>query len=124
MIHEKLRLACWTAAAIVVWLVILPWVAARPDMQRRIEFLEQRRIDPSAMFYTEVESMNEVRQRMAQRRQQHPHSFGVPFNQGATDESRTTHLPRRAMRLRKLRSVVQPRRRRLQASSGRRENEI
>jgi 4-amino-4-deoxy-L-arabinose transferase-like glycosyltransferase len=79
MIHVKLRLACWTAAAIVVWLVILPWVAARPDMQRRIEFLEQRRIDPSAMFYTEVESMNEVRQRMAQRRQQHPAPFWSPF---------------------------------------------
>jgi hypothetical protein len=74
MIHGRLRLACWTAAVIVVWLVILPWVAVRPDMQRRIEFLEQRRIDPSAMFYTEVESMNEVRQRMAQRRRQQPHT--------------------------------------------------
>jgi hypothetical protein len=79
MIDARLRLACWTSVALAVWLVILPWVASRPDMQRWIEFLEQRRIDPSAMFYTEVESMNDVRQRMAQLRKQHSAEFWNPF---------------------------------------------
>ncbi|MCL4207938.1 MAG: hypothetical protein KJ000_36085 [Pirellulaceae bacterium] len=83
MMYASLRLACWTSVAAAVWLVILPWVTARPHMQRRIDFLEQRRIDPSAMFYTEVESMNEVRQRMAQLREQHSAEFWNPF---AADE--------------------------------------
>ncbi len=59
-----LRLGGCTAAILVLWLAVLPWIAAAPVVQRRIQFLEQRRIDPSAMFYTELEAMDDIRERM------------------------------------------------------------
>lgn len=54
------RLAMGTAVILVLWLVVLPWLADLPPVRRHIEFLEQRRIDPSAMFYTELDVMDEI----------------------------------------------------------------
>ncbi len=73
-----MRLAAGVAAILVLWLVILPWIGHQPPIRRHIEFLEQRHIDPSAMFYTELEPMGDVRTRMAQRRRQHPGPFWQP----------------------------------------------
>lgn len=58
-----------------IWLIVLPWAAARPAMQQRIRFFEQQRIDPSAMFYTEVEMMEEVQDRIDRLRHQHAEHF-------------------------------------------------
>lgn len=38
----------------IVWLGLLPLVARQLPVRRHIERLEDRGIDPSAMFYTEV----------------------------------------------------------------------
>jgi hypothetical protein len=72
------RLAGWTAAVATIWLIALPWAAARPAMQQRIRFLEQQRIDPSAMFYTEIEMMQEVQDRIDRLRHQHAEHFWNP----------------------------------------------
>jgi hypothetical protein len=61
-----------------IWLIVLPWAAARPAMQQRIRFFEQQRIDPSAMFYTEVEMMQEVQDRIDRLRHQHAEHFWNP----------------------------------------------
>jgi hypothetical protein len=61
-----------------IWLIVLPWVAARPAIQQRIRFFEQQRIDPSAMFYTEVEMMEEVQDRIDRLRHQHAEYFWKP----------------------------------------------
>lgn len=48
-----LKLLLIAAAAAVLWLVILPAIASLPAVQSRIEFNEERGIDPAAMFYTD-----------------------------------------------------------------------
>jgi hypothetical protein len=69
------RLTAWAAVAAGIWMIVLPWVAARPAVQRRLEFHRQQRINPSAMFYTEVDVMDEVLDRMDRLRRQHPERF-------------------------------------------------
>lgn len=63
------------AAILVLWLVVLPWLATQPPIRRHIEFLEQRQIDPSAMFYTELEAMPALRTKVSRIREDHPASF-------------------------------------------------
>ena len=72
------QLVVGLGAILVLWLAVLPQIAVHPPVQRHIEFLEQRQIDPSAMFYTELEPMGEVRARMAQIRHSHPAPFWKP----------------------------------------------
>jgi hypothetical protein len=79
-----MRLAVGLTAILVIWLAVLPRIADQPPVRRHIEFLEQRQIDPSAMFYTELEPMGEIRTRVAQIRRQHP----APFWQPASGRSR------------------------------------
>ena len=44
----------------VIWLVVLPWWSRQPAMAQRLEWLDERGIDPSAMFYTELEYMDPI----------------------------------------------------------------
>lgn len=74
-----LRLALGSAAILVLWLAVLPWLANQPPIRRHVEFLERRQIDPSAMFYTELEPMGELRGRLARTRRDHPASFWTPW---------------------------------------------
>ncbi len=39
----------------VIWLCVLPWLSRRPAIKEHIERMKNAGIDPSAMFYTEVE---------------------------------------------------------------------
>ena len=55
-------LALLSLVVAVIWLVVLPRLQALPAMQSRIDQLERQGIDPSAMFYTELEMMNSRRQ--------------------------------------------------------------
>jgi hypothetical protein len=57
-----LKLAAWWTAIAACWLGLLPYIASRPRVQARIEELEQQGIDPSAMFYSELEAMHGVLQ--------------------------------------------------------------
>jgi len=72
------QLVVGLGAILVLWLAVLPRIADQPPVQRHIEFLEQRQIDPSAMFYTELEPMAEVRTRVARIRHDHPAPFWKP----------------------------------------------
>jgi hypothetical protein len=47
-----------------VWCVGLPWIAALPAVENRLRFLDERGIDPSAMFYTELDSMKPILERL------------------------------------------------------------
>ena len=69
------QLVVGLGAILVLWLAVLPRIADQPPVRRHIEFLEQRQIDPSAMFYTELEPMDEIRARMTQIRRRHPAPF-------------------------------------------------
>ena len=74
----RLKLLAVSAGVAAVWFLVLPWLAVQPSVQHRIDFLETRRIDPSAMFYTELEAMDEVHERMSEIRRRHGALFWRP----------------------------------------------
>jgi hypothetical protein len=47
-----------------IWLGLLPWLARRPSVARYLHWLDQQRVDPSAMYYTELESMEPILERL------------------------------------------------------------
>jgi hypothetical protein len=73
-----IRLAVGSTAILVLWLAVLPRIADQPAVRRHIEFLEQQHIDPSVMFYTELEPMADVRSRVTRIRRDHPDPFWQP----------------------------------------------
>ncbi len=50
-----LKLLAASFAVAAVWLVALPWLATTTPVQRHIELQESQGIDPSAVFYSELE---------------------------------------------------------------------
>ena len=48
----------------VIWLQILPWIAAQPKMAAHLRRLDDQGIDPSAMFYTELDAMEPILRRL------------------------------------------------------------
>ncbi len=55
-----LGLVAGACAMLVVWLVVLPWFAGLPPIRRHIQFMQEKKIDPNAMYYTELETMTEM----------------------------------------------------------------
>ncbi len=51
----------------VIWLQVLPWIAVQPPMAAHLEQLDEQGIDPSAMFYTELDAMEPILWRLEQR---------------------------------------------------------
>lgn len=49
----------------LIWCVVLPWAAERPRMANRLEWLDEKGIDPSAMYYTELEMMRPILKKLA-----------------------------------------------------------
>ncbi len=47
-----------------VWLLALPWLASVDSVHKHLQFLEARRINPGAMYYTELEAMTPILQRL------------------------------------------------------------
>ncbi|TWT82905.1 hypothetical protein CA13_43680 [Planctomycetes bacterium CA13] len=54
-------------AVAIMWLVVLPGLSKRPAMRERLDWLDERGIDPSAMYYTELPVMEEILVRQRQR---------------------------------------------------------
>ena len=61
-----------TAILALFWLVVFPQLAQQPDLQAEIEFLDERQIDPSAMFYTDLETIDDTLQEIRTFHQEHP----------------------------------------------------
>ena len=59
----KLFIAVGVVAA--VWLIFLPRAAKAPATADRLIWLEEKGIDPSAMYYTELEMMTPTFERLA-----------------------------------------------------------
>jgi hypothetical protein len=57
----RMRLAYCIGAGLVCWLVIFPWLTTWPAINSHIERNQLSGIDPAAMFYTEVGSINGLR---------------------------------------------------------------
>ena len=57
---------------LVVWLVVLPAIGRLTVVRDHVARLEAARIDPSAMYYTELEIMNDVRDEVHDFHRRHP----------------------------------------------------
>ncbi|HAH44009.1 hypothetical protein [Gimesia sp.] len=56
----------------LLWLVVLPRIAAIPQMKAEIDFLEEKQIDPTAMFYSDLETIEETVQEITNFHKEHP----------------------------------------------------
>ena len=61
------RLAFSVFLLALVWTVALPWLASRPPIDSHVRWLNERGIDPSAMYYTELEAMKPILKRLNER---------------------------------------------------------
>ena len=64
LMHRRMALAGCIIAIAVIWCVLLPWVSSRPVVRKRLDFLDQKGIDPSAMYYTELDAMDSILDRI------------------------------------------------------------
>jgi len=60
----RLGLGMTICLVAVIWLQVLPWVAVQPKMAAHLEQLDKKGIDPSAMFYTDLEAMEPILRRL------------------------------------------------------------
>ena len=51
------RLGCAVAGLVIAWTIFFPWIGQQSNIRRMIERNESHGIDPTAMFYTELENM-------------------------------------------------------------------
>ncbi len=58
--------ALFWLAIIACWCVVLPWLARQPARAARIKALERAGIDPSAMYYSELEMMPDTLRQLEQ----------------------------------------------------------
>ena len=63
-----IRLGLCVCLIVAVWLIALPWLATQPKMNARLQWLDERGIDPSAMFYTDLDAMDPILERLECRR--------------------------------------------------------
>ncbi len=63
-----LRFTLAIAFLLAVWLVILPWIATRPQMDEHLRNLDKQGIDGGAMFYTELEAMKPILRKLESKR--------------------------------------------------------
>ncbi len=61
------RLLAVTLMVGIVWCWILPYLAKQPQVKERLVFLDERGIDPSAMFYTDLDSMEPLLKQLENR---------------------------------------------------------
>ena len=72
------RLAVCCAVLGIIWLGVLPSVSNTAAVRSRIRFLESRGIDPAAMFYTELDAMDGVLERLDNFHRRNPTALWVP----------------------------------------------
>ncbi|TWU58478.1 hypothetical protein Poly51_12560 [Rubripirellula tenax] len=66
--RRPVMMLCASLAAIaILWLAVLPWIAERPVVNDRIEWLAHKGIDPAAMYYTELDAMKPIIDKLERR---------------------------------------------------------
>jgi hypothetical protein len=63
----KRGLALWAVLLCGIWLVVLPWLAANSPLKARIRHLDDCGVDAGAMYYTELEMMKPILERLNRR---------------------------------------------------------
>lgn len=55
-----LQLLLAVQCILIIWLVILPAIQQLKPIKRHLRLLEEKRIDASALYYTDLEVMDEI----------------------------------------------------------------
>ncbi len=71
-------LAICSLLAAVVWLILLPAVARKPTVRSDLRRLRDHGINPSAMYYTELEMIGEVIDHNRRFRRENPDALWIP----------------------------------------------
>jgi len=53
-IQRSFRFGLFAALLLGIWMWILPWLGTFAVVKNHVDFLQQRRINADAMFYTEL----------------------------------------------------------------------
>lgn len=64
LLTGPVRLALSVGCLLLIWLAVLPLVSTVPSVHARQEWLDSQGIDPGAMYYTELESMRPILDRL------------------------------------------------------------
>ena len=67
-LRNQIRLVLLMLGLAGIWLVALPWIARQPQMAAHLHWLEEQGIDGGAMYYTELEAMEPILERLERRR--------------------------------------------------------
>ncbi len=67
-LRNQIRLVLLMSSLAGIWLVALPWIARQPQMAAHLQWLEDQGIDGGAMYYTELEAMEPILERLERRR--------------------------------------------------------
>ena len=59
-----IRLASIALVTAAIWLIVLPRLAEFPPVARWLKRLDDHKVDPSAMYYTEVEALKPTLERL------------------------------------------------------------
>jgi hypothetical protein len=70
-----LSLCLGALAILIVWMLVLPWIGSRTSVQRQIDSLDRQGVDPAALFYTDLEAMQQIETDLAAISQSHPDAF-------------------------------------------------
>lgn len=62
--HRQAKFLAAISIVALCWLIVLPWIARQPAEQASWETLQRAHIDPSAMYYTELEAMEPILERL------------------------------------------------------------
>jgi len=68
--NQKTRRGQWllfvaaVSSVALLWLVVLPWLGRQDQVADHIQALQEQRIDPSAMYYTELEILPAIAHRV------------------------------------------------------------
>ncbi|MEX1040728.1 MAG: hypothetical protein WDZ51_08870 [Pirellulaceae bacterium] len=65
--HGRRHLAAAIVMIAATWLIGLPWLAERPAVRSYLQWLEERKIDPSARYYTDLEAMDPILDKLDRR---------------------------------------------------------
>ena len=57
---ERINFALAMLTMGLVWMFLLPWLGSQSPVAQHIETQQRLRIDPSALFYTELEMLPEI----------------------------------------------------------------
>ncbi len=74
-IRRGVSLAAATLAIGLIWLVVLPFIGEQPAVVRHITAQQQLKIDPSAMFYTELETASVLTNHVERLSETYPEKF-------------------------------------------------